>query len=318
MQCSSTLLDRPDPALSIKPTKALFQSNQKRPLLLWITNFLKGLRIVFFIRGHLKLGKTLKPLYANKLLSQRVRVYYLFKYLSSSLTTDDKLKIIDFHYSFLQTHFPFHLIQEIYNGGLTVWCKTIDMNTYHISLESSSPYEREGPLLLKFNMNGIPLYRLGFSFSPGESFGFGKKKILVISRVQGALGFLKEISVSTKVFDENKPSTMLVSIAEGIALALGFKAIIGICTANQLSPFSTSLVTNYDKFWETYESSKISSGDYSIDLPIKNKNILLIKSKHRQRTLKKRNTRNEISLKGYEYFYSMNLPASVPRVAEQQ
>ena len=306
MTFSSTILDPADPVLSNKP-KTLSPSIQNRPLLLWISNLLKGFRIVFFLNGHFRLRKTLRPLYVNKLLSPRVRVYYLFKYLSSSLTTNNKLKIIDFHYSFLQTHFPLHIIRKIYSGGLTLWRETKDLNVYDISLESSSPYEREGPLLLKFNMNGIPLYRLGFSFSPGGCFGIGKKKILFISRVQGTPRFLKEISICTKVFDENKPSSMLVSIAEGLALGLEIKAITGICTANQLSPFSTSLVTNYDKFWETFKSTKISSGDYYMDLPIKNRDISLIKSKHRKRTLKKRNTRNEICLKVYKYFYGMNL-----------
>jgi uncharacterized protein VirK/YbjX len=252
------------------------------------------------------LRKTLEPLYNHQLICPKTKVYYLFSYLSSSLNTRNKLKIIEYHYAFLQSHFPFHTIQKIYTGGLILWSEIRDSNNFEITIVSPTPFEREGPLMINFNMNGISLYCLAFAFSPGECFGVEKNTIIFISRLQGTKRRLKEISLSTKSFGENKPSALLVSIAEGMALAMGIHAIVGICTENQVACVNTESTRKYERFWETFESTKINSGDYYLEVPIKNKDLSLIISKHRRRTLKKREIRKEICRKVYRYFYEMN------------
>ncbi|MDR3629201.1 MAG: DUF535 family protein [Desulfocapsaceae bacterium] len=273
----------------------------------WLVLCLRGSRILFFIHDHFKLRKTLSSLHRHRLLCPRVKVYYLFDYLSVSLTTRKKLKIINCHYAFLQRTFPFHIIKKIYGDGLTFWSETREGNSYEISLKTPSPFEREGPLLLDFTMNGTALYCMGFSFAPGKCFGVRERIILFISRIQGYAGRLKEISVCTKAFGENKPSTLLLSIVEGMALGLGVESLIGISTNNQLACLTADYARNYDRFWESFESTKISSGDYYLELPLKNKDLFLIPSKHRRRTLKKRATRREIALKVYAHFSKMNL-----------
>jgi uncharacterized protein VirK/YbjX len=269
--------------------------------------FFRGLKIFFFINGHLKLNKVLKPLHTGGLLTPKIGHIYLFKYLSGALNTTAKLSILTNHYNYFQNKFPKHIAMQIFKEGLVCWKEVKDAATFEIRLISNTPFENEGSLSMIFTMNDVTLYKAAFTFSPGNKFGLVDDQIIYVTRLQGAKSSLDIISKASKFFNDNTPPTLLVSTMEGLALSLGIKTILGINSQNQISFINnknnhTQFYRCYDEFWETFDSVKIHTGDYLLSLPLNHKTISLIKSKHRNRTINKRKVRQELSRKTYIYF----------------
>jgi uncharacterized protein VirK/YbjX len=280
---------------------------RKASLVSLMNYFLKGIKIIFFPAGHSRLNKVLNPLYNSGLLSAKIGHIYLFNYLSGKIGTKTKLAILTNHYSYFQKKFPNYVQAQIFNTGLVCWRVVKDSSVYQIKLISNTPFENEGSLSLLFSMDDIILYRLAFTFCPGNKFGVADEQIAFVSRIQGAKGNLENISKASKCFNDNNPPTLLISSLEGLLLSLGIKKIIGIHSLNQISYIQSindrnSFHKNYDEFWETFESVKINRGDYLLPLPLDYKTITLIRSKHRNRTINKRKMRQEISRKVYFYF----------------
>ena len=288
-------------------TKYVIRNYSSRPISTLIAYYLKGLKIFFFLRSHLRLSKALKPFNTSGFITAKIYYIYLFKYLSYSFSTKNKISILTNHYEYFKKNFPYHSLRHIFKDGLKCWSEIKDSNVFEIRLISTTPYENEGSLSFVFNMNGETIYRLAFTFSPGSQFGLLDEQVIYVTRIQGVKGSLDDISKSSRFFNDNTPPTLLVSALEGMALSLGIKTIVGISLQNQISYLVSdkySFQKNYDEFWKTYESIKISDGDFLLMLPLQHKGLALIKSKHRSRTINKRKVRQDISRKLYAYFNS--------------
>ncbi len=291
----------------IRNTKYVIWNYRKETFSSLISYYSRGLKIFFYLTGHIKLSKILKPFHTSGFISPKIFYIYLFKYLSNRLSTKDKLDILTNHYAFFKKNFPYHILKSIFSGGLKCWSEVKGKDVFEMRLQTTTPYENEGSLSMLFNMNGVTLYRIAFTFSSGESFGVLDNQIIYITRIQGMKGGLDEISKSSKYFSDITPPVLLVSAIEGLALSLGIKTVIGISLENQLSYLVSdeySFQKNYNEFWKTYESVKIYSGDYLLPLPLQHKGIALIKSKHRSRALNKRKVRQDVSRKVYSFFVS--------------
>ncbi len=288
----------------ISNARKVLLSNINRPVATLPGYFLKGLMIFFFLGGHIRLSKILRPMYSFGFLTPKISFIYLFKYLSFSIGTRSKLKILTNHYAYLQKRFPLHAIDQVFKSGVVCWKEVRQSQLFEIVLASTTPFENEGSLSLSFKMNGDTLYTRAFTFCPGDSFGLLDEQIIYVSRIQGAKGELDTITRSAKYFNDNTPPTLLISTLEGIAMSLGIKTLLGVSAHNQIGfcAATTNFQKCYDSFWKTFETTRISSGDYYLALPIRNKDISLIKSKYRGRTLNKRKVRQEISRKVYRYF----------------
>ena len=255
--------------------------------------------------GHIRLNKALKPFSSLGFIANRTYYIYLSKYLSCSLSTENRLEILTNHYKYFKNNFPYHALRLIFRDGLKCWSEIRDSNVYEIRLISAFPYETEGPLSLVFNVNGDTIYTVSFTFSQGRYFGLIDDQILYVSRIQGAKESLDVIAKSSRVFNDNAPTVLLISALEGVALSLGIKTIVGVSLQNQIGYAvvgQNGFQKNYDEFWKTHESTKISSGDFLLPLPLQHKGLALIKSKHRSRTINKRKIRQEISRKTYAFF----------------
>jgi uncharacterized protein VirK/YbjX len=273
-----------------------------------LTSYLaKAIKIPFYIRAHAKLADVLKPLQSAGVLGAKMCHLYLFEYLSSSLNTKSRLKILTNHYIYFQNKFPDYVAHQVLKDGITCWKEIKDNNIFEIKLMGTTPEECEGSLGLNFIMNGNIIYCLAFTFCQGNQFGLVDDQIIYVTRLQGAKSSLDIISKASKFFNDNTPPTLLVSTVEGLALSLGIKTIFGINSQNQISFINnknnhTQFYRCYDEFWETFDSVKIHTGDYLLSLPLNHKTISLIKSKHRNRTINKRKVRQELSRKTYIYF----------------
>ena len=185
-------------------------------------------KIFKYVREHTELIKVLKPFRQYPLIRKRTSLIYLFSYLSDKLSTKNKIQILTTHYLFLQEMFSSSGLKQLFEDGIECWSETINDEKLCIKLTHSSYLEFEGSLSLTLTLNGRWIYKLSFTIAPGIHFNVVEDKIIYISALQGKVGELNAISAVTKSINDLVPSTILMSVLEGIALSTGVKKIIGI------------------------------------------------------------------------------------------
>ena len=118
-----------------------------------------------------------------------------------------------------------------------------------------------------FAADAIPLYELSFSLAEKAN-GAGAAVMLIV-RIQGARGHFAEIRKATLDGGDISPAHLLVSAAEGIAVALGVSTVLGIGNDEQLSKSSidkAGCLFDYDAFWESL-GGRPRRGWFQFDAP---------------------------------------------------
>jgi len=215
---------------------------------------------------------------------------------SHALSRRDRLKALTFHYNFITKRYKKESIAKLADKGIICWQKNQNSCDHSITQQISLQHEIEGCQSLLYRFQGIEIYLASFTFCPASIFGLNGGTMMFISRLQGTPGKHVEISKASKQLGELFPSLVLMSALEGLCITNGIDRIVGICNDNQIATGERN-PANYDDFWASMDSLRIEkTGDFLISVPLNNKPIQCIKSKHRKRTLKKRSTRKEISL----------------------
>lgn len=228
----------------------------------------------------------------------KIKFSALSSHISRSIPADQVLPVLIDNYSFLLMHFSKESIDKIFSTGLECWTQGI----FNIQLIKIKDFDFEGSFALIFNVDSTCIYTLSFSFFQQLNESGMYSWALYIGRKQGQAGMLDKFRMTAKTFNDNKIVTLVLAAAEGLALALGIKSLIGVCTENQLSyqeqqtQSKEHFITSYNSYWETQESLKLSNGDYLMPIPLSLKLIEKIPAHHKKRTLLKRKTRHEISV----------------------
>ena len=268
-------------------------------------NYFKNLKIVPYLKKHRELKEILKPISKYPVIKITNRIY-AFSYLSKKLSTEGKLEILSHHYQFIQDVLGFANVEQLFNDGLVCWSEIINGDLFEIKLVHNY-LEFEGSLSLDFYMNGLLIYKLAFSISDGENLNVNEQRVIYVTLLQGTIGQISSITIATKSLQNIIPSTILMCVLEGICLCLGIKAIVGICSVNQLcykNEIASNHYNNYDAFWNSHGAIKMYDGDYFMPCPLQQKPINLIKAKYRSRTLTKRAKRSEIIHNTFKRFGS--------------
>jgi len=260
-------------------------------------NFAGLLQVFKYVKEHTRLLKVLKPFRKFPLIKRRTSFIYLFDYLSRNLSTKDRLAILTYHYHFLQQVFSPSEIKNLFGNGIECWSEFAEGEKLSIRMMHSGYLEFEGSLSLFFCVNDKEIYTMSFTVSPGNYLGMLDEKVIFISLLQGKIGEMASISRATKSLNSLIPSTILMSVIEGIAFSVGIKKIIGISAKNQLSTeiISDSHNNNYDAYWISQGGMLTDDSNYLFSCPLQNKSIELIKAKYKSRTIAKRAKRAEIA-----------------------
>jgi uncharacterized protein VirK/YbjX len=263
------------------------------------------------------LNKILKSFGDLGFIARRTYYLYLYKYLSTSLDTEKRQKILINHYEFFKKNFPYHILRQIFRNGLVIWSETRGSDRYEIKLADAYPFEEEGCLSLIFHVNESPLYTISFTFCNGVFFGIVDDQVIYVTRIQGVRESLDKISDASKAYSDNALPVLLISALEGMAISLGIRTLVGVSLCNRVGNATigeNGFQKNYDEFWRTFESIRIAGGDYILSLPVPFKAISLIKSKHRSRVIAKRKIRQFISKKTYFFFMNEVLTGKKIRI----
>jgi uncharacterized protein VirK/YbjX len=226
---------------------------------------------------------------------------YFKSFISTKFNVEQKLEIINHHYSFLKNSFKKEEIKELFEIGIQCWSERIEKNSFFVKLHPATSDLREGCLRLNFRFNEVDIFNLAFTIVPGKLLTIDASSVICISRVQYENNQHINISRATKILGYITPLKIVLHVLEGIACAFGICSIVGIST-NQHVKFIESkddklFDKNYGLLWQKMNASKMQNGNFYLPCPFPKRPLSFFKQKYRPIILNKRNSLMKISSK---------------------
>jgi uncharacterized protein VirK/YbjX len=219
------------------------------------------------------------------------------RYLATSFTKSARRAALQHHYAYLLPRISETFFPAVLNDRPQLWQKRIGLDVFDIRLSFTGELHHEGDLLLEFQHNGVPLYCLSFTIAPGYLADSNADPVILVARVQGAVGNFDAIRRATKMCMDIAPPYLLTAAVQGIAAALNIGVIAGIRNNEQLTAnidADRNVYFDYDAFWRTYLGSE-AKNFYLISVPIREKPLAQISTVHRRRTRLKRQFKTEVT-----------------------
>jgi uncharacterized protein VirK/YbjX len=251
------------------------------------------------IGGHRQLVRLLAQPGLRALVAAHPQAIYrpYRRYLATSFTKSARRAALQHHYAYLLPRINETFFPAILRDRPQLWQKRIGLDLFDVRLSFTGELHHEGDLLLEFRENGVPLYCLSFTIAPGYLAGSDADQLILVARVQGAVGNFDAIRRATKACMDIAPPYLLTAAVHGIAGALNIGVIAGIRSKEQLTTnidADRTVYFDYDAFWRTclgHETEKF----YLISVPIREKSLAQISTGHRRRTRLKRQFKNEVA-----------------------
>lgn len=221
----------------------------------------------------------------------RFRYKYLSRYLAASFSRTTRLKTILNHYQFLAEKTRPAFFTQLPHQPV-IWHEAWDDSSFTISLSYPKYVGYEGELSLNFCLNSTLLQVISFVIVPGQVVGAVGAHALLFGQVQGTrnVALLRQ---ATKTLHDITPAALLVNAAYGLAEALGIGHAAGVSTAEQLC-YRTGSCFDYDGFWQQFGGQPTVHNLFLLDIPAAEKPLAEVKTKHRARTLRKRQYKQQL------------------------
>jgi uncharacterized protein VirK/YbjX len=232
----------------------------------------------------------------------RIIFRYTLPYLSAGFERHQRLEMMKAHYRFINQKFSPQVFANMLVPGVCLhrWCEADRAFSIVLRGPCLVTRHREGELTLVFQIDGSDLYKLAFSLMPRSVLkelahpgdGLEGRDCLYVGQIQGQSGQLELLREATSLCRDVAPQDALMSALAGFAKACSIDTVLGV-----QGPFNLSLdaIANsrsrfdYDAFWARYHAVPVmGNGHFMMTVPYPEKPILEIASKHRRRTLDKR------------------------------
>jgi uncharacterized protein VirK/YbjX len=247
---------------------------------------------MFFLRGHIALRKLLSHAQYTTLIREQplLPVKYLVPYVARGLSTRIRRSILFAHYQFIQRAFRPAFLESVMRG-LPLWCATIGVHAFRISLDF--PFSNtEGDLQLVFRMDAAEVYRLVFVFASGGDFNLDADMVIAITSIQGAQDF-DRVKLATKRCLDIQPAHILMAALGGVAKATHISNLLGFHGDRQISR-CPQLFFSYANFYANYGEEIACRKMHHVRFPYVERPVSHIQSNHRKRSLRKREFKADI------------------------
>lgn len=208
----------------------------------------------------------------------------IYPYLVSSFTKRVRLLVFLNHYRIIWWHFLPGFLNQVLDGGIVLWVRSINGARFCISL-SYETLGTEGELSLVLTRDGENVFSLSFTLVPGKHLEVDAAQVLLISRVQGARDY-EIVRASIKAFGGYRPQEMLIAGARSVAQELGITCLAGIVAQQQICWQKASIehaFFNYDRFWGEIGGCQFSDRIFLLPLKPRHTPLQEISRAHRAR-----------------------------------
>jgi len=250
------------------------------------------------IPGYLRLRRILR----DTRMDQAVRIQpvmafkFLGGYLALSFKTGERLRILIYHYLRLGAMMPGLAHRGFPARKAMLWSHRCEMDCLSVSLALPGAHFLEGDLSLVASWNERKLYKLTFSFIPGELVGNDFTKAILIGGSQGFPGTGPLFRQAAKSAGEICPATLLLLSVQALAVSLGIPLLLAVPSAENsndaVREMPEQALARYDRFWETNGGERYGKF-YRLRLDVAGKPMPLVPG-HRSRTRRKRELKQRI------------------------
>ncbi|MET3763141.1 DUF535 family protein [Sphingomonas sp. UYEF23] len=219
-------------------------------------------------------------------------------YLAQSLSSAIRASALIHNYAELRRLLQAKYLTSLFDTGLLVIEGLADCRALIISAHVCDQVVDEGEITIIATNFGLRLAYISFTIVDGSDFGFNDKSAILISRIHGCVGVGEHIKSVCRDLGDMPIQHLLVSVAEGVALSLGIKRVIGVEAVNHPAFVQDSFdrfVKSYDDLFLTLGAETGPSGFYHYDLPRVDR-PLGPNSKHRSRRRARRTLRRAVAL----------------------
>jgi uncharacterized protein VirK/YbjX len=218
---------------------------------------------------------------------------YLRTYMGHSLTHGERRDIVLLQAGYLRDRLNRAFFLELERPREALW-RDQHEGRHSIWLSADRGRHLEGDFILTFKVDDAAIYTLAFSIGPNVVNPAGGGVTMLIGRVQGERGRFDDIRAATKALNGIAPAALLVSAAEGIALALDLAHICGVAGSEQLSRLKQGAeYFDYDGFWQSLSGRRVG-GWYQFEAPFLHKASSQTATHHRRRARQRRRFRDGI------------------------
>ena len=226
-------------------------------------------------------------------------------YLVRGFSTSECASCYLHHYKRLHSLLPDRLLRQILQEEVTLHAIPDGSDRFALTLGLSRPYDNEGELTLRLRVDGDIVYVLSFTIVPGEVVESTVSEALLITRLQGIKGCYQQIGVAIRALHEVAPNRLLLSALQGIAEAIGVRAIAAVPARRQTSyknAAASAFKNEYDNLFSELGFSMSATGFFTSDVPCNQKPLTSIKRGHRLRAKKRRAFKHNIQLACARFF----------------
>jgi uncharacterized protein VirK/YbjX len=219
-------------------------------------------------------------------LSQITQRMISGNYCGKNFSLTEKLNTVLHHYTTVDQRFVVSFLPTE-DAQIIVWKNTPKLHGYEIRL-AWSDHPTEGELSLLFCIDDVAIYTISFTFVNASLLGTKEKSGsdgILITRVQGLKDSKLLVNTSSKEHFQSYPTFLLYAALQGVAQAMDYKFIIGIC-----ADFSLNFKRDADKyygaynaFWEKLGGHRMSKSYFGLPVSILKQNLEEVSAHHRKR-----------------------------------
>lgn len=219
------------------------------------------------------------------------------RYLSKALNEAARFRCLIHNYHTLQACLREDKFLDLMTGKIDV-LKTSELwPGVSVQAELFDHSVDEGEINLTLTYHGHALAVLAFTVVPADLFGLPGSSTFLVSRLQGKVGKHAEIRDVRRILGYIAPQYALVHVLEGIAMAQGVEALVGVNAQAQPSyqeAYASTFQRSYDQLFRSLGADIHSSGMFVLTLPRQQRPLGAVPISNRARTRAKRARKQEL------------------------
>jgi len=239
---------------------------------------------------------------------------FLFKHLPSQylvrgLDAPARTACLLHHYRRLNAALPEQLMRRMLEEDVPVFGLGEDGHRFEFTLgrsrqiDHSRHVDHEGELSLNLLVDATQVFVLSFTIVPGWVMGSQAAEVLMITRVQGALGVFEKIALAAKTMHGIPPEMLLMAALHGVAEALAIPAMAGVSAVRHLcydQHHEALFKKCYDNFFARIGAVRNAADFYTAAFPLPEKPLSLVKRGQKTRSRARRAFRLRVAREIFE------------------
>ena len=241
---------------------------------------------------------------------------FLFKYLPPrylirNMSAPTRTTCFLHHYKYLLSQLSDNSLRTILREDVTVFQLQDGEHRFEITMgrsrdiRHSRHVDHEGELSLNLLVDHSHVYVLSFTIVPGWVVGSQTVDVLMITRIQGALGVFPKISQASKAMRGMPADMILMTALRGVAEAFGIREMAGVSAARHLcycEDDDAIFKKSYDEFFLRVGAAR-NSADFFIALfPLPEKPLSQVKRGQKTRARARRAFKEQMAMETFGYF----------------